>query len=62
MYESQIGNNFQRWIALTDAYAQQIERRRIDQFANQKRLSVMAVGLQRIGQAFMAERAQVTSK
>lgn len=52
MYESELGNGFQRWIALTDAYAAQIEQKRIGQITNTPQLSVLASGLQKVCAAF----------
>ena len=52
MYELQMGNELQRWIALTDAYAQQIEQQRIRQSVSRTQLSVMARGLQKVSNAF----------
>ncbi len=52
MYESELGNGFQRWIALTDAYAAQIEQKRIGYITNTPQLSVLANGLQKVCAAF----------
>lgn len=56
MYESELGNGFQRWIALTDAYAAQIEQKRIGQITNPTQLSVLASGLQKVCSAFVRVR------
>lgn len=50
--DMQIGNDLQRWIALTDAYARQIEQKRIQQVSNPKQLSAMADSLQKVSTAF----------
>jgi len=52
MYESELGNGFHRWIALTDAYAAQIEQKRIGHITNTPQLSVLAKGLQKVCAAF----------
>ena len=52
MYESELGNGFHGWIALTDAYAAQIEQKRIGHITNTPQLSVLAKGLQKVCAAF----------